>query len=156
MEQGMGSIILVCAVVLAIVLLKKKVELILNFLLRGYHTKVPHRAIMRYILHYTEPGDIVFDGFCGTGMTGVAAQLCGDKNEVEALGYRVGADGTIFRKELNEFGRETEVAFSKLGSRKAVLNDLSPAAVKIKYKDEIIKELTVRESVECIESITMN
>ena len=34
---------------------------------------------MRYILHYTEPGDIVFDGFCGTGMTGVAAQLCGDK-----------------------------------------------------------------------------
>jgi DNA modification methylase len=31
---------------------------------------------MRYILHYTEPGDIVFDGFCGTGMTGVAAQMC--------------------------------------------------------------------------------
>ena len=28
---------------------------------------------MRYILHYTQPGDIVFDGFCGTGMTGVAA-----------------------------------------------------------------------------------
>jgi len=41
----------------------------------SYHTKVPHKAIMRYILHYTEPGDIVFDGFCGTGMTGVAAQL---------------------------------------------------------------------------------
>ena len=34
---------------------------------------------MRYILHYTDPGDIVFDGFCGTGMTGVAAQLCGDR-----------------------------------------------------------------------------
>lgn len=99
----------------------------------SYHTKVPHRAIMRYILHYTEPGDIVFDGFCGTGMTGVAAQLCGDKNEVEALGYKVGADGKIFRKELNEFGREVEVAFSKLGSRKAVLNDLSPAASFIAY-----------------------
>jgi hypothetical protein len=42
----------------------------------SYHTKVPHKAIMRYILHYTEPGDIVFDGFCGTGMTGVAAQTC--------------------------------------------------------------------------------
>ena len=38
----------------------------------SYHTKVPHKAIMRYILHYTDPGDIVFDGFCGTGMTGVA------------------------------------------------------------------------------------
>ena len=99
----------------------------------SYHTKVPHRAIMRYILHYTEPGDIVFDGFCGTGMTGVAAQLCGDKKEVEALGYKVGADGTIFRKETNEFGREVEVAFSKLGSRKAVLNDLSPAASFIAY-----------------------
>ena len=31
-----------------------------------YHTKVPHKAIMRYILHYTNPGDIVLDGFCGT------------------------------------------------------------------------------------------
>lgn len=29
----------------------------------SYHTKVPHPAIMRYILHYTQPGDIVFDGF---------------------------------------------------------------------------------------------
>ena len=29
----------------------------------SYHTKVPHKAIMRYILHYTQPGDIVFDGW---------------------------------------------------------------------------------------------
>jgi len=55
----------------------------------SYHTKVPHKAIMRYILHYTEPGDIVFDGFCGTGMTGVAAQLCGDRDQVLSLGYQV-------------------------------------------------------------------
>src|SRR5205807_346023 len=41
----------------------------------SYHTKVPHKAIMRYILHYTEPGDVVLDGFAGSGMTGVAAQL---------------------------------------------------------------------------------
>jgi len=33
--------------------------------LHPYHTKVPHKAIMRYILHYTQPGDVVFDGFCG-------------------------------------------------------------------------------------------
>lgn len=38
-----------------------------------YHTKVPYKAIIEFILHYTEPGDIVFDGFCGSGMTGVAA-----------------------------------------------------------------------------------
>ena len=56
----------------------------------SYHTKVPHKAIMRYILHYTQPGNIVFDGFCGTGMTGVAAQLCGNRAVVESLGYRVG------------------------------------------------------------------
>jgi DNA modification methylase len=38
----------------------------------GYHTKVPYKAIIPFIEHYTKPGDIVFDGFCGTGMTGVA------------------------------------------------------------------------------------
>jgi len=91
----------------------------------SYHTKVPHKAIMRYILHYTEPGDIVFDGFCGTGMTGVAASLCGDRKAVESLGYRVLADGTI----LDEKGQP----FSKLGARKAILIDLSPAATFIAY-----------------------
>ena len=43
----------------------------------GYHTKVPHLAITPSILHYTKPGDIVLDGFCGSGMTCVAAQWCG-------------------------------------------------------------------------------
>ena len=42
----------------------------------GYHTKVPHRAIVPSILHYTRPGDLILDGFCGSGMTGVAAQWC--------------------------------------------------------------------------------
>ena len=46
----------------------------------GYHTKVPFKAIMRYILHYTKPGDLVYDGFSGTGMTGVACQMCGTEN----------------------------------------------------------------------------
>src|SRR5262249_4919307 len=32
----------------------------------SYHTKVPYKAIMRYILHYTKPGDLIFDGFAGT------------------------------------------------------------------------------------------
>ena len=91
----------------------------------SYHTKVPHKAIMRYILHYTEPGDIVFDGFCGTGMTGVAAQLSGDRRAVEALGYRTTEEGAI----LDEEGREV----SRLGTRRAVLNDLSPAATFIAY-----------------------
>lgn len=90
----------------------------------SYHTKVPHKAIMRYILHYTDPGDIVFDGFCGSGMTGVAAQLCCDRKTVESLGYTIDKKGTIY---------EGEKAISKLGARKAVLNDLSPAATFIAY-----------------------
>lgn len=96
-----------------------------------YHTKVPHKAIMRYILHYTQPGDIVFDGFCGTGMTGVAARLCGDRAEVSALGYQVKSDGTILQEEVDENGKKSWRPFSKLGARKALLNDLSPAATYI-------------------------
>ncbi len=99
----------------------------------SYHTKVPHKAIMRYILHYTEPGDVVFDGFCGTGMTGVAAQLCGDKATVESLGYKVDKDGTIYQPETDGNGKTVWKPFSKLGARRAILNDLSPAATFIAY-----------------------
>lgn len=81
----------------------------------SYHTKVPHKAIMRYILHYTEPGDIIFDGFCGTGMTGVAAQMCGNPDPE-------------FKAKI-----EAEMPYVKWGARKAILNDLSPAATFIAY-----------------------
>ncbi len=97
----------------------------------SYHTKVPHKAIMRYILHYTQPGDIVFDGFCGTGMTGVAAQMCGDRKVVMSLGYQVKPDGTILQEETDEDGKNVWRPFSKLGVRRAILNDLSPAATFI-------------------------
>ena len=76
------------------------------YMAHAYHTKVPHPAIMRYILHYTQPGDIVFDGFCGTGMTSVAAQLCGSENDVKAL------------KEEN----------AQIGVRHGICSDLSPIA----------------------------
>ncbi|KKM78828.1 hypothetical protein LCGC14_1356060 [marine sediment metagenome] len=42
----------------------------------SYHTKVPYKAIVKFINHYTKEGDVVFDGFCGSGMTGVAAKMC--------------------------------------------------------------------------------
>ena len=79
------------------------------YLAHAYHTKVPHPAIMRYILHYTQPGDTVFDGFCGTGMTGVAANLCGSSAEVNAL------------HEKNAI----------VGVRHGICSDLSPAASSI-------------------------
>lgn len=81
----------------------------------SYHTKVPHKAIMRYILHYTEPGDVIFDGFCGTGMTGVAAQMCG-------------APDSEFKQKIDK-----EMPYVKWGARKAILCDLSPAATFIAY-----------------------
>ena len=83
----------------------------------SYHTKVPYKAIMRYILHYTEPGDIVFDGFCGTGMTGVAAQMCGNPDVDPEFKLKI----------------EKEMPYIKWGERKAILNDLSPAATFIAY-----------------------
>jgi predicted RNA-binding Zn-ribbon protein involved in translation (DUF1610 family) len=112
----------------------------------SYHTKVPHRAIMRYILHYTEPGDVVYDGFCGTGMTGVAAQLCGKKSEIEALGFKVDSAGNIWelpsweakqavQKGLNTpFPHLTEPKpFSKIGVRFTIQSDLSTVAAFITY-----------------------
>lgn len=81
----------------------------------SYHTKVPHKAIIRYILHYTEPGDIIFDGFCGTGMVGVAAQMCGNPDP-------------SFKLQT-----EQEMGSVKWGVRKAILCDLSPAATFISY-----------------------
>lgn len=111
----------------------------------SYHTKVPHKAIMRYILHYTQPEDIVFDGFCGTGMTGVAAQLCGNREAVMSLGYQVKPDGTILQEETDEDGKKIWKPFSKLGSRRAVLNDLSPAATFIAYNYNTPVDVTAFE-----------
>ena len=47
------------------------------YLAHSYHTKVPPAGIEQYIRHYTDPGDVVLDPFCGSGMTGVAAVSCG-------------------------------------------------------------------------------
>ena len=91
----------------------------------SYHTKVPHKAIMRYIIHYTEPGDVVYDGFCGTGMTGVAAQLCGDMEQVHSLGYVANGDGSVLAADGNVVG--------SFGTRKAIISDLSPTAAFIAY-----------------------
>ncbi len=84
----------------------------------GYHTKVPHLAIVPSILHYTEPGDIVLDGFAGSGMTGVAAQWSGSAP----------AD---YRKQLEAEWSKQGLPKPKWGTRRAVLNDLGPAATYI-------------------------
>lgn len=54
------------------------------YLYHSYLTKVPHKAIINYLEHFTQPGDIVIDGFAGTGMTGAACRLStsGERNAV--------------------------------------------------------------------------
>jgi DNA modification methylase len=40
-----------------------------------YWSKKPHDAIRQYIRHYTKPGDLVLDPFCGSGGTALAALM---------------------------------------------------------------------------------
>lgn len=44
-----------------------------------YWSKKPHGAIQQYIQHYTQPGDLVLDPFCGSGGTALAALMEGRK-----------------------------------------------------------------------------
>jgi predicted RNA-binding Zn-ribbon protein involved in translation (DUF1610 family) len=76
----------------------------------SFHTKVPPEGIVPYILHYTEPGDLILDPFAGSGMTGVAAMMCA--KPLRSIDIPSGA---------------------KLGARNVILNDLSPAACHIAY-----------------------
>lgn len=84
----------------------------------SYHTKVPHLAIVPSILHFTEPGDIVLDGFGGSGMTGIAAQWCG-------------VAPAVFRLEIEQEWKRAGREAPKWGARRAVINELSPAATSI-------------------------
>lgn len=86
--------------------------------IHSYHTKVPPRAIVQYILHYTRPGDIVLDTFCGSGMTGVAAQLCG-------------LPDSEMRTAINSEWTRDGKGIPEWGARHAILCDLSPAASTI-------------------------
>lgn len=94
------------------------------YMAHAYHTKCPHPAIMRYILHYTQPGDIVFDGFAGTGMTGVAAHCCG--HPTSDLKSSFEADWKKMYGSLPEWGE-----------RIGICSDLSPYATSIAHSYNI-------------------
>lgn len=92
------------------------------YMAHSYHTKVPYKAILHYLLHYTKSGDIIYDGFSGSGMAGVAAYNAGDRNEIIELGYKVN-DSEVYD--------EHDVLISNVGQRKAILSDISPLATHI-------------------------
>ncbi len=50
-----------------------------------YHTKVPPGGIEHLIEHFTRPGDVVLDPFCGSGMTGIAATNLGRRALISDL-----------------------------------------------------------------------
>ncbi|MBT5604601.1 MAG: DNA methylase [Lentisphaerae bacterium] len=80
------------------------------YLAHTYHAKVPYRAVLKYILAYTSPGDIVYDGFAGSGMTGVACRsaVTPPADLVASISAQI-----------------PEVEY---GTRYAVLSDISPLA----------------------------
>ena len=86
----------------------------------SYHTKVPHLAVLRYLLYYTQPGDIIYDGFAGTGMTALAASFCSI------------LDSTTKHKIGQEWEKEDNPHL-KWGKRHCINSDLSPLASFIAY-----------------------
>lgn len=86
----------------------------------SYATKVPHEIVMKLILHYTQPGDVVLDAFSGTGMTAVAGQLCADPAAISDIGLTLISDGRL--KDV-----EGKV-FNAPGPRRVIIGDLCPAA----------------------------
>src|SRR5262245_52130705 len=102
----------------------------------SYHTKVPPRAVARYILWFTQPGDVILDSYSGSGMTGVAAELCASPPDDFKL---------ALHEEWRQLGRKSV----QWGERLCILNDLSPAAsfiasnfVHNRDADSIVDELT--------------
>ncbi|WP_096895167.1 DNA methylase [Candidatus Scalindua japonica] len=86
----------------------------------SYHTKVPPKAIVTYLLHYTDVGDIVFDGFSGSGMSGLAAYLCENLNSQDKEQIRNIFHGASYNEP-------------SFGPRHSIIGDLGPAAVSIGY-----------------------
>ena len=84
------------------------------FRAHSYHTKVPPEAIRPLVRAFTRPGETVFDPFCGSGMTGVAA-LMEDRNALLsdlspaavhiARNYNTPCDADSFAEALEQVTR---------------------------------------------------
>lgn len=70
-----------------------------------YHTKVPPKAIEKFIRHYTSEGDVVLDGFGGTGTTGIACnntKRYGVVADLSPIAAFIGYNQTV-KFDLNAF-----------------------------------------------------
>jgi len=71
-----------------------------------YPTKISPEAIALFIASHTNPGDTVFDGFAGSGTTGIASLLCASPTET-------------MREQAKKLGLKIQ-----WGARRAVLREL--------------------------------
>ncbi|HEY1903059.1 MAG TPA: DNA methyltransferase [Terracidiphilus sp.] len=71
-----------------------------------YPTKISPEAIALFIASHTNPGDTVFDGFAGSGTTGIATLLCASPTET-------------MRDQAKKLGLKIQ-----WGARKAVLREI--------------------------------
>ena len=107
------------------------------YLAHSYHTKVPPKAIARYILWFTNPGDVILDSYAGSGMTALAAGVCGSPPKA-------------FKSKLDaEWAAMQDGHHIPWGPRHVILNDLSPAATFIssnytsgQLREDVERELT--------------
>lgn len=76
------------------------------FRAHSYHTKVPVEGLTKLVDHYTDPGDVIVDPFCGSGQTGLAALLTGRHAIISDLspaavhiarGYTTKIDPSLYR-----------------------------------------------------------
>ena len=79
------------------------------YAMHSYHQgKKPHDAIRQYIRHFSRPGELVLDPFCGSGGTALAAMLEGRT----AIGPGPQSCGCLHRTKLlrgNRSGRGSSV-----------------------------------------------
>ena len=115
---------------------------------------------MKYIEHYTKEGDLVFDGFCGTGMTGVAAQLLNRKAILSdlspiatfiAYNYNKAVDAEEFEKKAKKIIADVEKEcgwmYHTLHPLEEVLNTNLDDFPEDYYQARIFDQAVVQEKI---------
>ena len=97
------------------------------YMAHTYHTKVPPESIVPLIQHYTEPGDIILDPFCGSGMAGVAVHYVNSSDNESAPRRAILSDLSPFASFLadrmtHSWGTDFEAALHYLEQLKADLD----------------------------------
>lgn len=107
------------------------------YLAHSYHTKVPPESITPFIEHFTKPGDVILDPFCGSGMTGVAASLAGRKvilNDLSPAAVHIAwnHNNTCSPKALRKaFATLVEAVGEEINALYSTLDDhMEPATIR--------------------------